>query len=54
MWDLWEDKRLVDCGDSNLFGEFNRVNMELMLMIGLLCIHSNFEMRPVMKDVVER
>ncbi|GJT46736.1 L-type lectin-domain containing receptor kinase S.6 [Tanacetum coccineum] len=53
VWDLWEEKRLVDCGDSNLFGEFNRIDMELMLMIGLICVHPNYEMRPVMKDVVK-
>ncbi|KAL8243263.1 hypothetical protein R6Q59_009521 [Mikania micrantha] len=53
VWDLWEEKRLVDAGDDNLTGEFDRSDIEMVLMVGLICVHPNYQMRPTMKEVLK-
>ncbi|KAK1406848.1 hypothetical protein QVD17_38456 [Tagetes erecta] len=52
VWDLWEEKRLVVAADSELVGKFDRIDMEMVLMVGLSCVHPNYEMRPSMKEVL--
>ncbi|KAL7595703.1 hypothetical protein Lser_V15G30804 [Lactuca serriola] len=52
VWDLWEDKELVAAADPNLMGRFHRMDMEMMLMAGLICVHPNYEMRPTMKEAM--
>nr|XP_043639472.1 L-type lectin-domain containing receptor kinase S.6-like [Erigeron canadensis] len=53
VWDLWEEKKLVAAADGNLMGRFNRVEMEKVLSVGLICVHPNYRMRPTMKDVMK-
>lgn len=53
VWDLWEDKELVAAADPNLMGRFHRMDMEMMLMAGLICVHPNYEMRPTMKEAMQ-
>ncbi|GJV39656.1 L-type lectin-domain containing receptor kinase S.6 [Tanacetum coccineum] len=50
MWDLWDKKILIAAADPNLMGRFDKVDMERMLMAGLLCVHPNDEKRPTMKE----
>lgn len=53
VWDLWERKTLVAGADPTLIGRFNGIDMEMMLMVGLICVHPNYQMRPIMKEVVQ-
>ncbi|CAL5417573.1 unnamed protein product [Camellia sinensis] len=50
VWDLWEKGFLIKAADSKLRGRFNRLEMERMLMVGLSCVHPNYEKRPTMKE----
>lgn len=50
MWDLWEKKILIAAADPNLMGRFDKVDMERVLMAGLICVHPNHELRPTMKE----
>ncbi|XP_052190550.1 L-type lectin-domain containing receptor kinase S.6 [Diospyros lotus] len=49
-WGLWERGRLIEAADSKLKGKFNRLEMERMLRVGLLCVHPNSEKRPTVKE----
>nr|XP_043612395.1 L-type lectin-domain containing receptor kinase S.6 [Erigeron canadensis] len=50
VWDLWEKKILIAAADPNLMGRFDKVDMERMLMAGLICVHPNHQLRPTMKE----
>ncbi|XP_071714272.1 L-type lectin-domain containing receptor kinase S.6 [Rutidosis leptorrhynchoides] len=50
VWDLWEKKILIAAADPNLMGRFDKVDMERMLMAGLVCVHPNSQKRPTMKE----
>ncbi|KAD0812905.1 hypothetical protein E3N88_43676 [Mikania micrantha] len=50
MWDLWEKKILIAGADPKLMGRYDKVDMERMLMAGLICVHPNHQVRPTMKE----
>lgn len=50
IWDLWEVGKLIEASDSRLMGNYNIVEMERMLMVGLFCVHPNHEKRPTVKE----
>ncbi|MFS7912696.1 putative protein kinase RLK-Pelle-L-LEC family [Helianthus anomalus] len=50
MWDLWEKKILIAAADPRLMGRYDKVDMERMLMAGLICVHPNHQLRPTMKE----
>ncbi|XP_022989774.1 L-type lectin-domain containing receptor kinase S.6 [Cucurbita maxima] len=50
IWDQWEVGKLIEASDSRLMGEYNVVEMERILMVGLLCVHPNHEKRPTAKE----
>ncbi|CAH1443155.1 unnamed protein product [Lactuca virosa] len=50
VWDLWEKRILFAAADPNLMGRFDKVDMERMLMAGLICVHPNSQRRPTMKE----
>ncbi|KAI3513585.1 hypothetical protein L1887_20921 [Cichorium endivia] len=50
VWDLWEKRILIAAADPNLMGMFDKVDMERMLMAGLICVHPNHQRRPTMKE----
>ncbi|KAL3845418.1 hypothetical protein ACJIZ3_002821 [Penstemon smallii] len=50
VWDLWEKGVITEAADPKLMGRFNRMEMERVLMLGLICAHSNCEKRPNMRE----
>ncbi|XP_076889665.1 L-type lectin-domain containing receptor kinase S.6-like [Bidens hawaiensis] len=50
MWDLWEKRILIAAADPKLMGRYDKVDMERMLMAGLICVHPNDRLRPTMKE----
>ncbi|XP_044510991.1 L-type lectin-domain containing receptor kinase S.6-like [Mangifera indica] len=50
MWHQWEKGKLLEAADLRLRGEFNRSEMQGMLMVGLACVHPNHEKRPTVKE----
>ncbi|GAV70174.1 Pkinase domain-containing protein/Lectin_legB domain-containing protein [Cephalotus follicularis] len=52
VWVLWEKGKLFEAVDSRLKGKFNDVEMERMLMVGLSCVHPDYEKRPTIKEAV--
>ncbi|KAA8546538.1 hypothetical protein F0562_002723 [Nyssa sinensis] len=50
VWDLWENRKLIEAADSTLGETFNRMEMERMIMVGLSCVHPNCEKRPTVKE----
>ncbi|KAK2989248.1 hypothetical protein RJ640_031000 [Escallonia rubra] len=50
VWELWEKGMLIEAIDPKLIAGFDRREMERMLMVGLSCVHPNYEKRPTMKE----
>lgn len=50
VWNLWEKKKLIEAADPRLMGKFDALEMGRMLMLGLLCVHPDYEKRPRVRD----
>ncbi|XP_021898510.1 L-type lectin-domain containing receptor kinase S.6, partial [Carica papaya] len=50
VWKLWENGKLVEAADPGLRGNFEGVEMERTIMVGLCCVHPDHEKRPTVKD----
>lgn len=50
VWNLWERNRLIEAADPRLMGRFDALEMEMMLLVGLLCVHPDFDKRPRVRD----
>lgn len=50
VWNLWEKRKLIEAADPRLMGKFDALEMEKMLMVGLLCVHPDYEKRPRVRD----
>ncbi|GMY08466.1 L-type lectin-domain containing receptor kinase S.4-like [Fagus crenata] len=52
VWDKWKLGTVLDVVDPSLEGKFDEVEAELVLKLGLMCLHDVLEARPSMKHVV--
>ncbi|GJM92022.1 hypothetical protein PR202_ga08448 [Eleusine coracana subsp. coracana] len=43
---------VLEMADGRLNGNFDRVQMERVLLVGLLCVHEDPESRPGIKDAI--
>lgn len=50
MWELWGKGKLMEAADLKLRGKFNKLGMERMLMVGLCCVHPDYEKRPMVRE----
>ncbi|KAK7270440.1 hypothetical protein RIF29_23576 [Crotalaria pallida] len=50
VWNLWEKKQLLEAADPKLMGNFDVFEMERMLLVGLHCVHPDYEKRPRVRD----
>ncbi|KAK2404482.1 putative L-type lectin-domain containing receptor kinase S.7 [Trifolium repens] len=50
VWNLWKKNRLVEAADPKLMGDFDVIEMERMLLVGLVCVHPDYEKRPRVRD----
>nr|KYP74819.1 Lectin-domain containing receptor kinase A4.2 [Cajanus cajan] len=50
VWSLWEKRRLIEAADPRLMGKFDALEMERMLLVGLLCVHPDYEKRPRVRE----
>ncbi|GLJ28724.1 hypothetical protein SUGI_0566110 [Cryptomeria japonica] len=53
VWNLYGQGRLFDAADSSLNGEFDRAEMETLIMIGLWCSHPDPFTRPTIRQVLQ-
>ncbi|KAJ1388583.1 Serine-threonine/tyrosine-protein kinase, catalytic domain [Sesbania bispinosa] len=50
VWNLWEKNKLIEVSDPRLMGKFDTLEMERMLLVGLLCVHRDHDMALVVHD----
>lgn len=51
VWDKWEKRKLIMAVDCRLMElGFITMEMERVLMVGLCCVHPNYEKRPTVKE----
>ncbi|XP_057856929.1 L-type lectin-domain containing receptor kinase IX.1 [Cryptomeria japonica] len=53
VWDLYGKGRLLDAADAGLNGEFNREELEQLMLIGLWCSYPDHAVRPKMRQVLQ-
>ncbi|KAK7279860.1 hypothetical protein RJT34_24919 [Clitoria ternatea] len=50
VWNLWEKRKLIEASDPRLKGKFDTLEMEMVLLVGLLCVHPDCEKRPRVRE----
>ena len=50
VWGLWGKRKLIEAADPRLMGKFDEKEMERMLLVGLLCVHPDYEKRPRVRE----
>ncbi|KAL9317635.1 hypothetical protein ACSQ67_014152 [Phaseolus vulgaris] len=50
VWSLWERRKLIEAADPRLMGKFDALDMERMLLVGLLCVHPDDHKRPRVRE----
>ncbi|XP_057867923.2 L-type lectin-domain containing receptor kinase IX.1-like [Cryptomeria japonica] len=53
VWDLHGQGNLLDAADQKLKGNFNSKQMEVVMLVGLLCSHPDPKARPTMREVLK-
>ncbi|XP_059071979.1 L-type lectin-domain containing receptor kinase IX.1-like [Cryptomeria japonica] len=53
VWDLYGQGKLSDAVDGKLRGNCNSEEMDLLMLVGLLCSHPNPMSRPTMREVIK-
>ncbi|KAH9304327.1 hypothetical protein KI387_008731 [Taxus chinensis] len=52
-WDLYGKGRLLEAADMRLNGEFEKLEMEQLIVVGLWCSHPDAASRPKMRQVLK-
>ncbi|KAI7730867.1 hypothetical protein M8C21_013481 [Ambrosia artemisiifolia] len=52
VWDKWREGRLLEVVDSRLKGEFNEVEVMVVLKVGLMCSSDEHSCRPSIRQVI--
>nr|GLL28590.1 L-type lectin-domain containing receptor kinase IX.1-like [Ipomoea trifida] len=53
VWKLYGTGQLLDAADANLSGEFNRREVEQMMIVGLWCAHPDCTLRPSIRQAIQ-
>nr|GMD08798.1 L-type lectin-domain containing receptor kinase IX.1-like [Ipomoea batatas] len=53
VWKLYGTGQLLDAADANLWGEFNRREVEQMMIVGLWCAHPDCSLRPSIRQAIQ-
>ncbi|XP_059072258.1 L-type lectin-domain containing receptor kinase IX.1-like [Cryptomeria japonica] len=53
VWDLRRQGKLLDAADKKLEGNFSSGEMEVQILVGLLCSHPDPKARPTMREVLK-
>ncbi|KAG6516967.1 L-type lectin-domain containing receptor kinase IX.1-like [Zingiber officinale] len=52
VWELYGRNKILESADARLQGEFDRRQMECMMVVGLWCAHPDPKARPSMKQAI--
>nr|GEX71473.1 L-type lectin-domain containing receptor kinase S.4-like [Tanacetum cinerariifolium] len=52
VWDKWHEGALLEVVDSRLKGEFDEVEVKMVLKLGLMCSRDEPSFRPTMRQVI--
>ncbi|KAG2331268.1 hypothetical protein Bca52824_002448 [Brassica carinata] len=52
VFGFWNEGNILDAKDPKLGTEYDRIEVEMVLKLGLLCSHSNPHARPTMRGVL--
>ncbi|KAH9304174.1 hypothetical protein KI387_008578 [Taxus chinensis] len=53
VWDLHRHGKILDGADVKLGGNFNGVEMERLMLVGLLCSHPDPKTRPTIREAIK-
>ncbi|KAA8536357.1 hypothetical protein F0562_028835 [Nyssa sinensis] len=52
VWDLYRMGKLLEAADKKLCGDFDEQEMECLMIVGLSCVHPDFNLRPSIRQAI--
>lgn len=52
VWELYRERKVLEAADPKLCGGFDAKQMECLMIVGLWCAHSNYNMRPSIQQAI--
>ncbi|BFG29852.1 hypothetical protein CerSpe_161260 [Prunus speciosa] len=53
VWDLYGEGRVIEAADPKLSGDFEKRQMECLLIVGLWCAHPDYKIRPSIQQTIQ-
>ncbi|KAL4581073.1 hypothetical protein LXL04_017281 [Taraxacum kok-saghyz] len=53
VWELFGQRKVLEAADRRLKGDYNKQEMECLMVVGLWCAHPDSSFRPSMRQVVQ-
>ncbi|KAL6202103.1 hypothetical protein ACLB2K_025814 [Fragaria x ananassa] len=53
VWELYGEGKVIEAADPKLCGEFDKKQMECLLIVGLWCVHPDCNTRPSMQQAIQ-
>lgn len=53
VWELYGCRMLLEAADPQLHGDFDKKQMESLMMIGIWCAHPDYHLRPSIRQAIQ-
>lgn len=53
VWELYREGKIIEAADPKLRGDFDKKQMECLMVVGMWCAHSNYNFRPSIHEAVQ-
>ncbi|BFG29160.1 hypothetical protein CerSpe_154340 [Prunus speciosa] len=53
VWELYGEGRVIEAADPKLCGDFEKRQMECLLIVGLWCAHPDYKIRPSIQQTIQ-
>lgn len=53
VWELYREGKIIEAADPKLRGDFDKKQMECLIVVGMWCAHSNNNFRPSIHEAVQ-
>ncbi|PQQ03276.1 L-type lectin-domain containing receptor kinase IX.1-like [Prunus yedoensis var. nudiflora] len=53
VWELYGEGRVIEAADPKLSGDFEKRQMECLLIVGLWCAHPDYKIRPSIQQTIQ-
>ncbi|PRQ24644.1 putative protein kinase RLK-Pelle-L-LEC family [Rosa chinensis] len=53
VWELYGEGKIIEVADPKLCGDFDKKQIECLMMVGLWCAHPDYHCRPLIQQAIQ-